>query len=261
MKWRRIQGMLLSYYYITKNSLDRQWDIFLWPVVEILIWGFMTFFINTFSSTSVTSPILTSILLWMFFWRGSNDFVVFLLENYWSKNIYHLFVTPLTNIELIISLGLIGFLRSLVSAAILSVLSFILYSVNIFNINPVHALLFIFLLVLCSWAVGMLVASCIIILGTRVQVLAWGVVWIIQPFSCVFYPLQALPKTVQYFAWLLPTTHVFEGVRASLSDQPLNYFNIIYALIVVIILFVAAVAVFSQAIAIAKKKGRLAKPE
>ena len=261
MKWRRIKGMLLSYFYITKNSLDRLWDIFFWPFIDILIWGFMTYFINKVTELNVINAVLGAIMLWMFIWRGGNDFVVFLLENYWSRNIYHLFVSPLTKLELVVSLAALGVIRSVLSFGVLAIMSFLLYHFNILSLNIGHALLFIGILVLFSWAIGMLVASCIIQFGTRVQILAWGVVWAIQPFSCVFYPLSALPPWAAIIARILPTTQVFEGLRASLAGQPLNYAGLGYAFLEVLLLILVCGLLFFRAIAAAQKKGTLAKPE
>ena len=39
----------------------------------------------------------------------------------------------------------------------------------------------------------------------------------LTPFSAVFYPVSVLPRAVQPIALALPSSHVFEGMRAALG--------------------------------------------
>ncbi len=261
MKLHRIQGLLLNFFYYSINSADRIFDVLYWPVLDILIWGFMTYFIKGISNFNFVNLILGGIILWVFVWRTSQDLVVYLLESYWSRNIYYLFSSPIRNSEIIISFAILGLIRSLVSFLLLSTLGFFLYSFNILDLNFWHAALFISILMIFGWGVGLLVSSLIFLFGTRIQVLAWSTIWIVQPFSCVFYPLSALPPWAAKIASLLPTTYVFEGLRASLQGQPLNYSNLIYAILVTLIFVTVNSFILRYSIQVAKRKGSFAKPE
>lgn len=261
MKWYRVRGLLLNYYYFSLNSLDRIFDVLYWPVLDLMIWGFMTFFINGISEFNVLNTILGGIVLWVFVWRASTDLVVYLLEGYWSRSIYHLFSTPIKNGELILSLFLVGIIRSFIAFAIMLVLSIFVYNFNIFVFNPVHLLMIIPMLLLFAWSVGLFVSSFIFRYGTRLQILAWSTIWIIQPFSCVFYPLSSLPPWAAKIAVLLPTTHMFEQLRATMAGQPFNYMGLLYAGIGTAILLTISSIMVVKSIAAAKKSGLLAKPE
>jgi ABC-2 type transport system permease protein len=48
------------------------------------------------------------------------------------------------------------------------------------------------------------------------------VIVLIQPFSAVFYPVSALPQALQYIAYALPSTYVFEGMRAVIATGTLQ---------------------------------------
>ncbi len=261
MKLHRITAMLWNHYYFSINSADRIFDIIFWPILDILIWGFMTFYIQNLAEFNLINVILGGIVLWVFVWRTAQDLVVYLLEHYWSRNIYHLFVTPLRSSELVISLALLGLLRAALSFTILNLLSFILYQFNIFSFNPFHLVPFVVALVITGWAVGVFISSLVIIFGSRIQVLAWSTIWIVQPFSCVFYPLASLPLWAQYIARWLPTTQVFEGLRASIQGLPFDYSNLAYALGSSTILLFLALLFLKAAMVIARKKGTFAKPE
>lgn len=261
MKLHRIKALLLNHFYYTINSADRIFDVIYWPVLDILIWGFMTYFIQGISSFNFVNSILGGIILWVFVWRSSQDLVVYLLESYWSRSIYHLFSSPVTPGELIISFTTLGLIRSFAAFTVLSTLSYLLYHFQILSMNLWHGAMFIGILLLFGWALGLLVGSLIFLFGTRIQVLAWSTIWIVQPFSCVFYPLSSLPTWAGKIAAIMPTTYVFEGLRASLQGLPLNYGNLAYSLSVAVLLLVINSCVLILSIRVAKKKGTFAKPE
>ncbi len=261
MKLHRIRAMLNSYWYITISSADRIFDVLYWPMLDILIWGFMTHFIQGISDFNLITAIMGGIVLWVFVWRASQDVVVYLLENYWSRNVYHLFVTPLRNSELIVSLSLLGIVRSLASFVLLNLAAYGLYSFNLFTFNPLYLTLFIAILLLFAWGIGIMISSLIVMYGTRIQVLAWSVVWIIQPFSCVFYPLDALPPWAAGIARILPTTYVFEGLRSTLKGGTPAMGSILYSLVFTLVFLVVMSFFFSFAVHKAKKDGSFAKPE
>ena len=118
---------------------------------------------------------------------------------------------------------------------------------------------FVLILSIFAWAVGLFISGLIMRYGYRIQVLAWSVVWIIQPFSCVFYPLSALPAWAQPISRMLPTTYVFEGMRSVLSGETLPI--LITPLISSIVFFILAAIFFHRSVEKAKKKGLLAKNE
>lgn len=261
MKIYRIKALLLNYYYFSLNSLDRIFDVLYWPILDIFIWGFMTYFISGISEVNIISLILGGILLWAFLWRTSQDLVVYLLEHYWSRSIYHLFASPVKSGEFVISLCLLGFFRSFIVFGVMAGLSYLLYNFNIFSFNWLHLSMLVGVLMLIGWGIGIMVSSLIFIFGSRVQVLAWSTIWIIQPFSCVFYPLSSLPSWAAKIAIVLPTTHIFEQLRNSIQGLPINYGSIFYALIFTLVFLVIASTVLTLSIKKARKKGSFAKPE
>ncbi|HLC89134.1 MAG TPA: ABC transporter permease [Candidatus Nanoarchaeia archaeon] len=261
MKLYRITAMLLNYYYFSINSLDRVFDVLYWPLLDIFIWGFMTYFIQGISEVNILNLILGGLVLWVFIWRASQDLVVYLMESYWSRSTYHLFTTPIKISEFVISLCLLGLIRSVLAFGVMSLLSFGLWRFSIFNFNLLHFALLVAILVLFGWGIGILISSCIFRFGTRIQVLAWSTIWIVQPFSCVFYPLEALPKWAAKIAVILPTTHVFEQLRASMNGLPLDYGSLLYSFVFVIVFLVLAALILVKSIRGAKKAGTFAKPE
>lgn len=198
-------------------------------------------------------------MLWMFVWRSSQDIAVFVLEDFWSRNLYHLFSSPVKLSEHLISIILIGFLRSLATFAFMALFSFLLYSFNILSISPLLLATAIFLLSLFGWVMGIFIVSFILRFGQRIQVLAWSVVFLIQPFSCIFYPLSALPNWAAKIAVLIPPTYVFEALRAAIKGNMVNYTALGYSFIVNLVLFILVIFFLKSSFKKAKKTGMLVK--
>ena len=60
------------------------------------------------------------------------------------------------------------------------------------------------------------------------------------PLTCVYYPVGVLPAFLQYVAWALPPTYVFEGMRALLIDHVFRADLMLEALAFNVVLFAAA---------------------
>ncbi|MFH1053328.1 MAG: ABC transporter permease [Candidatus Woesearchaeota archaeon] len=261
MKLYRINALLLKYYYITINSLDRIFDIFYWPLIDLVIWGFASAYIRDISSYNLLSMFLGGIILWLFVWRSSQDIAVYILEDFWSRNLYHVFSSPIKISEQVISVILLGFFRALITFVVLIILAFFIYSFNLFTIPLYFIAISIVLLSLFGWAMGLFVTALIFIYGKRIQVLAWSVVWVIQPFSCVFYPLSALPGWAVPIAKVLPTTYIFESLRSVISNNTINYYWLLYALIIDIIFLLIMFLFLRFAFDRARTTGLLAKSD
>lgn len=214
MKLHRINALMLKYYYITINRIDRLFDIVYWPIIDLFIWGFTASYIKELSDVNVMSMLLGGVILWVFVWRASQDIAVFVLEDFWSRNLYHLFTSPVKLSEHLTSIIIMGFLRALATFVLMWLVGMIFYSFNILKISPAIIAIAVLLLTLFGWAIGLLVAAFIFRYGQRIQVLAWSVTFLISPFACIFYPISALPSWAAKIAIALPPAHVFEALRA-----------------------------------------------
>lgn len=257
-----VWGLTYKFVCLCYRSLDRIFDIVYWPVISLLLWGFTSTFVATSSSVSgVVEFFLGGVVLWSVFWRAQTDVGTFILEDFWSRNIYNLFASPVTALELFAAIGLIGLLRCLLSFAFLSLLGWCLYAFNIWQIGALAVAAFTTVLLLFGWVIGIVIAALIFRYGLRIQVLAWSVGFIIQPFSCVFYPLDTMPRWVQLIAVTLPTTHVFEGLRHAIATGEVAVGPLGAALGLTLLLLVVALLFFRYALTQAKRLGLLTRFE
>ncbi len=221
-----IRGVFLRYYYTVLKGPHQLSDLFYWPLVDILLWGLTSVWIQSHSAASnLPLVLMTGLIFWQIAWRGSVDISVSLLQEFWHRNLVNLFSTPLKISHWCFGVILLCLCKLVVALAFGAFMVYLLYSLNVFTLGfaflPFAALLLIF-----GWTLGFCASGVIIYWGHQVEMFAWMIAFLFAPFSAVFYPVSTLPLWAQKVAWSLPTTYVFEGMRYLLNAQtfPLHYF-------------------------------------
>lgn len=262
IRWHRVAALMLKYYYITINRLDRVFDILYWPLIGLLVWGFTSSFITDITQESqVLSIFLGGSILWTFYQRSQQDMGNYILEDFWSRNLYNLLSTPVTPQEIAISAVLFGLVRSVATFVVLSLIATVFYSFNVFGGGIFVMLLFSLALLLLGWAFGIFVTGLIFRYGVKVQVFSWSFAFLIQPFSAVFYPLSTLPLWLQKVSFAFPTTHAFEGMRFAYATGVIAWNHLTYAFLIDIVLLFAAYSFFLRCFEHSRKTGVAAKME
>ena len=226
MKWNRINALFMRHIYLYKRSMPRIMDIFYWPILELLLWGFISLYLDKFdlAGLSVVTVLLGAVIFWDLLSQSQRAVSVGFLEEVWERNFLNIFIAPVTVMEFLTSMIMLGFVRIVLVGGIMSILAFAFYHFNIF-VFGFYLIPFLASLLFFGWILGLLTTAIILRYGTSAQVLAFGFIIMIQPFTAVFYPVSALPQTVQYISYLLPSTYVFEGMRAVIATGtlPINY--------------------------------------
>lgn len=225
MSLSRIRGVFFRYFYTLKD-IHQLSDLFYWPLVDILLWGLTSIWIQHQNNVPALPLILmTALIFWQIAWRGAIGISFNLLQEFWHRNLVNLFSTPLKISEWICGTLLLGICKLLISVAFAALMIYVLYTLNVFTIGwaflPFGILLFIF-----GWTIGFISSGLVIYWGHKVEMFAWMLPFLFAPFSAVFYPVQVLPEWAQIISWSLPTTYVFEGMREILSGSsfPYTYF-------------------------------------
>ena len=93
----RIGAMLLRYLYLLKSSWPRALELAYWPTIQMILWGFTSQFLMSNSSwvARAGGVLLAAVMLWDVMFRGQLGVSVSFLEELWSRNLGHLFVSPL----------------------------------------------------------------------------------------------------------------------------------------------------------------------
>ncbi len=215
---RRIWGLMYRHLALYRRSWPRLLELMYWPTLQMLIWGFTASFIAQRGNGPLlaASALLGGVLLWEVALRTQMGVSISFLEELWSRNLGHLFVSPIRPGEMLAALLAISFLRMMTGVLPAIGLAFVLYAFNLFALGPVVVLFFANLVVM-GWWVALGVVSLILRHGAGAEALAWSVLFGLTPFSAVFYPVSVLPAAMQPIALALPSAHVFEGMRAALT--------------------------------------------
>lgn len=231
MNLSRIQGVFYRYFYTLKDFHQIS-DLFYWPLVDILLWGLTTVWIQRQNQIpNLPLILMTALIFWQVTWRGALGISFPLLQEFWHRNLINLFSTPLKISEWIAGILTLCFVKLIASIIFGVLMVYILYSINVFTIGWAF-IPFAMLLLIFGWTIGFLSAALIIYWGHKVEMFAWMLPFLFAPFSAVFYPVNVLPEWAQIISWCMPTTYVFEGMRELLSGAPfpLSYFWISLAL-------------------------------
>jgi ABC-2 type transport system permease protein len=260
MNPRRVGSLVLRYTFLYTRSLPRVAEMFFWPVMDLLVWGFITMYLMRLQNRlpATVTFLMGSMIFWDILYRAQQAVTISFLEDIWARNLLNIFVAPIRMSEFIAATYVVGFVKILVTVAVLASLAGLFYSWNLFQMGFALIPLFANLL-LMGWAVGMVTTALIMRWGQSAEALAWGIPFLIQPICAVFYPLNVLPKWLQPISLCIPATHVFEGMRQVLRGEGLSMNHLAWAFGLNVIYLIAGTAFFRYMFGVAREKGLLAK--
>jgi ABC-2 type transport system permease protein len=258
ISWRRIGAMVARYVYLLRSSWPRLLELIYWPAVQLLMWGFLQLYIaqNAGYFARAGGTFIGAVLLWDILFRGQLGFSVSFLEEMWSRNLANLMMSPLKPIEFVLSLMVMSIIRLLIGMVPVSLLAIEFFGFNLYQFGLALAVFFLNL-ILTSWAVGVFVSGIIIRNGLGAENLAWTIMFLLMPLTCVYYPVAVLPPWLQAVAWWLPPTYVFEGMRALLIDHVFRADLMARAFLMNAAVFTAGVCGFMLLLKSARSHGSL----
>jgi ABC-2 type transport system permease protein len=215
----RIYAMVLRHYYVLRGSWTRLLELAYWPTIQMVMWGFLTQFLaaNTSYIAQAFGVLLAAFLLWDLLFRSQLGVSVSFLEEMWSRNLGHIFVSPLRPTELMVTLMVMSVIRTAIGLLPASFLAIAFYGYSIYSLG--WPLLGFYLnLVFFGWGMGLAICGFLIRYGMGAESLAWLAGFIILPISGIYYPIAVLPTWLQPVAWCLPSSYVFEGLRAAMVE-------------------------------------------
>jgi len=223
MRLSHINAIVLRQYYLMRGSVARLLPLFAWVAVDILLWGFITRYLNEVAEArfNFVPVLLGAVLLWDFFTRVMQGVTTSFLEDIWSRSFINLFASPLTITEYVTGLVLTSIATSLIGLIVMLILATSIFHLSYFSFG---LLLIPFLLVLFLFGIALGIAGTALVLrlGPASEWFIWPIPAMISPFVGVFYPLSTLPQWMHAIAYLLPPSYVFEGMRAILLGQPFS---------------------------------------
>ena len=224
MSWLRIKTVVRRHWYVLWRSPNRWFDIAVWPVFDVLLFGSLGAFVSQENDASrAAAPyLLAGIMLFHVLFQCQIAVTTGFMEETWSRNLLNIMTTPITETEYTAGLAVYAFMKLIMAMATISVIALITYQFHLDSIGwglvPIVGIL-----LLVGWAVSLFVIGLILRFGQSAEILAWGINFLVMALSGVFNPVDAIPSALQPLSRILPTTHAFSALRTLLDGQPLPW--------------------------------------
>ena len=255
---RRVFAMVLRHWYLLKSSWPRVFDLMYWPTVQMLMWGFLQLYVaqNSNFFVSAAGTFIAAVMLWDTLFRGQLGFSISFLEEMYSRNIGNLMMSPLRPVEFVAALMIMSVIRLAIGMIPVSLLAIAFFGFNLWGLGLALVAFFVNLF-LTGWAVAVLVSGLLLRNGLGAESLAWGIMFLFLPLTCVYYPVSVLPAWLQSIAWMLPPTYVFEGMRALVIDHSFRADLMLEAFALNAVVFAVAATAFVMLLRSARREGSL----
>ena len=216
----RVFAILLRQFYLVRSSISRIIPLFVWIVIDIVLWGFITRYLNfvTHAGMNFVAVLLGAVLLWDFFSRVMTGVTMAFFEDVWSRNFLNVFATPLSIAEYVGGLVLSAICTSTIGLIVMVVMATLLFGLS-FLAYGIWLVPFLLVLFLFGIALGIVGSGTVLRLGPASEWFVWPIPAVIAPFAGVYYPIATLPRWMQYVAYALPPSYVFEGLRGVVSGR------------------------------------------
>jgi len=218
MSLNRIFAIVLRQLYLIRGSFSRVFPTFAWIAVDMVLWGFLTKYLNTVTSSgfNFVPVLLGAVLLWDFFIRIMQGVTMAFFEDVWSRNFLNVFATPILISEYVGGLVLSSIATSAIGLAVMLFIAVVFFKLSLL-IYGLMIIPFLFILFLFGIALGIFACGIVLRFGPASEWFIWPLPALISPFAGVLYPVSVLPKWMQVVSVFLPPSYVFEGLRACIS--------------------------------------------
>ena len=208
-----------------RRSWPRLAELAYWPTLNMLIWGFTTSLYRAMPRPAppmlAAGALIGGVLLWEMTLRSQMGVAIGFLEEIWSRNLGHIFVSPLRPAEMMAALigvrawhaGRACFLPS--SSPCCST------PYNLFSLGPVLVLFFANLMIM-GWAFALGIVALLFRYGAGAEALAWTLALRPHPARLRLLPGHDPAALAAAGSLAMPAAHVFEGMRAALLTRAMS---------------------------------------
>jgi ABC-2 type transport system permease protein len=255
---RRISAVFLRHWYLISSSWPRLLDLCYWPIMQMILWGFIQTFMMRQSNffAQAGGILLGAVMLWDVLFRGQISLAISFFEEVYSRNLGHLLATPLTIGEYMGSLMLVSLMRTVMGLIPTSLLAIWFFGFSLYSLG-LALVAFFFSLIAFGWSIGLFVSGLVLRYGLGAEGFAWALIFALAPLCGVYYPTTILPVWVQALSALLPASYIFNGMRAVLLQHQVRIDYLLTATGLNIIWLAMGVAAFLIFHAAARDRGML----
>lgn len=220
---RRMAALIQQEWFISKRSLEVIMDVPFFSAIDVVLFGFVSIYLLGSSNALYGQYLLLGAMLWEVIRVTQYSMSVSSMWNVWSRNLSNMFIAPISLTEFVLSSVLSAISKSLLIIFGLAGLAYLLFEFNIFVMGFWPFLWYSFNLAVFGCTVGLALLGLIFRYGTRIQALAWALIFLFQPLCATYFPVDVLPPALRLVAYALPPSYFFEGARASLTTGSIDW--------------------------------------
>jgi len=258
MNLHRVFAIVIRHYFTAIHQLERFFDVLISPVLMIVLWGFLSKYIQGLNTSTLASFLLGGIILWAIFEKVGTDIGVNFMFDIWDRNFINVMATPITFLEYLTGLVIVSFIKILLTLLSMFLIASIFYNFQITSLG-FGLILFALNLFIFASSFGIFNISLVLRFGHSIGPLTWILPFFVQPFAAVFYPVSILPSFLQKVAYLIPISHVFEGMRQVLKTGQFSIEQFWTAFILNLIYLALSISFFAFILKKVLKSGKLVK--
>lgn len=220
----RISAVIARHLIPTFRDPMRITDMLYYPLVDLILFGFLAVWahVGSLKPDNFITIFLACVACWYLVYRSALEISRNLLMEIWEHHIINLLAGPLSIVEFIFSLMIIGLMQALITFVYSSFVIWLIFSKNIFVLYPL-IMLYVPLFIAFGWVIGLLTAALILYFGKNVEFVAWAIPWFFAIISGAYYSLDLFPVWVQKLASFFPGSYLFSGIRETLSTGAISY--------------------------------------
>ena len=247
MSFKRTLAIVIRQLYLIRGSFSRVFPLFAWAAVDMVLWGFLTQYLNTVASSgfNFVPALLGAVLLWDFFIRIMQGVTMAFFEDVWSRNFLNIFSTPILISEYVGGLVLSSIATSMIGLFAMLFIVTVFFKLSIFVYGlPIMA--FMLVLFLFGISIGIFGSALVLRFGPASEWFIWPIPALISPFAGVLYPISTLPHWMQVVSRILPPSYVFEELRAIISGGRFDKAALLWSALFAVGYIIAAYRFFTD---------------
>ena len=127
----RMRAIARRHAYVLLRSPHRLFDVTLWPLVDVVLFGSLAAFVGTGQATpaaKVSGYLLAGIVLWHVIYQSQIAMSTGLLEETWTRNLLNLMVTPLREVEFVGGVAMFGMVKLCMGVGLMVIGAFAFFS-------------------------------------------------------------------------------------------------------------------------------------
>jgi len=239
-----------SYIFATRN-LFVMTDLFFWPMISVLTIGLMSKFIQLGDNTF--GFIMTGTLAAGVLQITQLDVGYTVLYELWSKSAKHTLLAPVGVSEGVAGTWVMGIIRSSIAFVFLAAAASWFFNFHL--PGPMITFCFLIGLFACAFILGILVNILILSFGQKVEITAWMFAQLFMIICGMYYPVDVLPKFLQYIALAIPITHFLEFFRQAYGFKAHTPYPLLTGFVLTVLYIILSLRLLDHAYTRARQKG------